>query len=832
MRSMNQRNCSLIVRMIFASFRIAIGRERRQFSLCTLYFVLCTLLAGCNLAGQPNPNVIIVTATLPPATAGPPTQPPTPTIPPTPTAPPEIALGLADRYLVNGYYENAVAAYQGVLNSGAADNIVASAWFGLGRSALREGLFADSVDALTSFINQYPSDSRVVQAYFLRGDAYSGLSKWTEALADFQYYLAQRKGLIDSYVYERIGDSQLSLGNAADALTSYAAAADAGRSLVPELALREKVAQVYRTQNQTAQVLAQYDAILAVAKNAPYRATIEFAAAQAVLDGGNEADGLARMRAVFETYPDRPEAYQAMQALLTADEDVDDLAHGKVSFNYGDYEDAIDAFNRYSTQHPLTDVPAELHLLLGRAYREIGNPAAALTAFQTIIDQYPTDPLFGQALLEQGRTKFLAQDIDGAIQQYLKIGETYSYLPEAAEAMWRAGYLYGTNDNPTQARAVFEKLADHFPDTEQASSGLFLAASAAYNLDDALGAERLYAKLAVTTTGEDQAAAYLWVGRLAQKRGDQRTADDALQLAAKAAPDTYFSARAQDILEGRDSFARPVNLNFQFDDAAQLADAENWLRQNFSITQEGALWPLSPALQADPRLIRGNELWAVGAYSEAEVEFDDVIDANKDNALTSYQLAIFLRGLGAYQPSIVAAANIIIAAQVATLDAPPYIARMRYPAYYLDVVLESAQHHDLDPLLLFSLVRHESLFDPNATASAGEKGLTQVIPATAEYIAQQLQWPNFEPSDLFRPYVSVEFGAYFLSEQVQRFEGNVQAALAGYNAGPGRAIQWLDLSGGDPDQFMTAITIDSTRTYVQRIYGFYSIYRALYGGGS
>ena len=95
----------------------------------------------------------------------------------------------------------------------------------------------------------------------------------------------------------------------------------------------------------------------------------------------------------------------------------------------------------------------------GRAYREIGNSSAANVAFQIIIDSYKTDPLFGQALLEQGRTKFLANDITGAIQTYFNIADTYDYLPEAAEALWRVGYLYGTNDNPGESRKVFERLA-------------------------------------------------------------------------------------------------------------------------------------------------------------------------------------------------------------------------------------------------------------------------------------------------------------------------------------------------------------------------------------
>jgi soluble lytic murein transglycosylase len=92
----------------------------------------------------------------------------------------------------------------------------------------------------------------------------------------------------------------------------------------------------------------------------------------------------------------------------------------------------------------------------------------------------------------------------------------------------------------------------------------------------------------------------------------------------------------------------------------------------------------------------------------------------------------------------------------------------------------------------------------------------------------QLRWADYQHTDLFRPYAGIEFGAYYLWEQLERFDGNVTAALAGYNAGPGRAQAWLDLAGSDPDQFMTAVDIDSTRLYIQRIYSYYTIYRALY----
>jgi soluble lytic murein transglycosylase len=154
---------------------------------------------------------------------------------------------------------------------------------------------------------------------------------------------------------------------------------------------------------------------------------------------------------------------------------------------------------------------------------------------------------------------------------------------------------------------------------------------------------------------------------------------------------------------------------------------------------------------------------------------------------------------------------------------------MRYPAYYSDEVRRIADEYGFDPLLMLSLIRHESLFDTYATAAADEKGLTQVIPGTGQYIADQLNWPDYQHRDLFRPYAGIEFGAFYLSEQLNRFDGNVYAALAGYNAGPGRAINWLELSGGDPDRFMATITISSTQLYIQRIYSNYNIYRELYG---
>jgi soluble lytic murein transglycosylase len=796
-----------------------------------LLLASASLLVGCTVgnATETAVDAVYVTAT-PDSAAVAQVVPATPT--PLPALAPEVQVQIAQSLLDKGYFEDAVAGFRVVAEAdGFAPDLRAAAALQMAQAALREGLFQDAEDAATLLINTFPNDGRAGQVLFLRGDARLGLSRWQDAIADFEQYMAARPGLLDSYAHERIGDAYLALGETDRALASYDQAFATERTTLSYVIFREKVAQILKQIGRTQDAIAQYDAILAVARNAPYRASIELLAARAFQEAGDIQNANARLQRVYTTYADTASAYDAVQALIANGVAIDGFSRGRIAYNAGRYDEAVTAFNDFSSSTTLDGIPAELYLLLGRAYREIGNPGAALVAFQTIIDSYATDPLFGDALLERGRTAFLGDDIPMAIDTYLAIASDYAYLPAAAEALWRAGYLYATNDDPAQARATFTRLADAYPDSEWATNGLFIAASSAVNEGLDSVAENLYSRLAVLSAGVDQAAAYLGVGRLAAARGDQAAAQEAFRLATIAAPDSYAAARAADLLQGRAPFEPAPALQFAFDEAQALAEAEAWLRERLAITEPGALWPLSGALASDQRLVRGNELWTAAAYSEARAEFDLVLDELREqgDALSSYQMAVFLRGLGAYQSSIVAAADVLNALGAATLDAPSLIARMRYPVYYLDLVQEVADQYDFDPLTLFALIRAESLFNTNATAAAGEKGLTQVIPSTAEYIAGELGWPDYQHSNLFRPYAGIAFGAFYLGEQLALFDGNTIAALAAYNAGPGRALDWQKLSGGDPDQFMTSMTIASTRTYVERIYSFHSIYRSLYG---
>ena len=151
-----------------------------------------------------------------------------------------------------------------------------------------------------------------------------------------------------------------------------------------------------------------------------------------------------------------------------------------------------------------------------------------------------------------------------------------------------------------------------------------------------------------------------------------------------------------------------------------------------------------------------------------------------------------------------------------------------YPLPYTALIQEQAQKWGVDPLLVAAVIRQESRFESVAISSAAAQGLMQVIPDTADWIATQLGWRSFAPQQIYRPYVNVEFGTYFLHRQLEEFGNSVATALAAYNGGPGNASRWQQRAPSDEDLMLALIEIPESRLYVQLVWQHYQAYLHAY----
>ncbi|MEJ5225628.1 MAG: transglycosylase SLT domain-containing protein, partial [Anaerolineales bacterium] len=88
--------------------------------------------------------------------------------------------------------------------------------------------------------------------------------------------------------------------------------------------------------------------------------------------------------------------------------------------------------------------------------------------------------------------------------------------------------------------------------------------------------------------------------------------------------------------------------------------------------------------------------------------------------------------------------------------------------------------------------------------------------------------PDYDSQDLYRPYISVTFGAYYLDNNRRLLNGDWYAALAAYNGGPGNAAAWQELSNGDQDLLLEVVRFEETRNYIRYIYEVFNIYKTLY----
>ena len=159
----------------------------------------------------------------------------------------------------------------------------------------------------------------------------------------------------------------------------------------------------------------------------------------------------------------------------------------------------------------------------------------------------------------------------------------------------------------------------------------------------------------------------------------------------------------------------------------------------------------------------------------------------------------------------------IVAAVIASGVLDEAVREITLPLRHDDIIRQQAAEKHVDAALIAAVIYEESRFR-DQTSNAGARGLMQITPETADFIARRSGGFRFEQSDLATPQINIAYGTWFLRYLIDHYEGNETLAVAAYNAGQSNVDTWVAKAGG-PDKFDSArhIPFPETRAYVENV---------------
>ena len=463
----------------------------------------------------------------------------------------------------------------------------------------------------------------------------------------------------------------------------------------------------------------------------------------------------------------------------------------------GDHRKAADAyiFSKNSS-------PQNLYRT-ARGFHKNGNFPEAILAYQKLIREYHdahetglayvylsrlTHPDKAMAYLNKAIAKFPQQKP----QALLKKAEIYEDFDKSHEA--------------EKARAIVSKKHPESSANLKYSWRQARKSALEGNYDSAWEWGKVIAQ---TKSTQSDPKAIFWVGKWAKKAGKTKFADQAFKNVLALHPQSYYAWRSA------------VMLGLEVGDFKNLQN----LKPRLEFKQHYQPLPLGSATL--------QELYLLGQHQEALIQLQSEL-ANPQQLSVNEQFTegLLLVKLGQNRAGIrfiwdlAQRENSQEQEQWRSLRKQKAYWYSLFPFPYQDSILSKSEQVNLNPLLTISVMRKESTFDPEIDSPVGALGLMQVLPPTADWIAQQTEMTNY---DLTKPEDNIRMGTWYLTHNHQRYEGNSLYAIASYNAGTGNVNQWLNrFDRQDPDQFVEQIPFKETKDYVEGVFGNYWNYLRLY----
>jgi len=389
----------------------------------------------------------------------------------------------------------------------------------------------------------------------------------------------------------------------------------------------------------------------------------------------------------------------------------------------------------------------------------------------------PQSSWLPQALLSSGNMYLLKKDYDKAARAYAEVYERDRNSRFSPYAHWKAAWLNYRLGKKDEAKRLFEEQLAMYPGSTEASAALY------------------------------------WRGRLAEADGDQPLARAYYQKLSQNYGYYYYANLGRD---------RLVKLGFE-----NIGDPP--VLDKLPIPSS---MPQSWDAPGDNLRARKAQLLADAAlYDFAERELQAAA-SGFPSWLAASQAQLYSDS-GSYNRAIETLKRAVPGYFSADLNQLPRpIWENLFPLPFWEELKKDSLLNQLDPYLVASLVRQESEFNPVALSRANAMGLMQLLPHVGKNVAKEEKLRHFSSDELFVPNTNIQLGTRYFRHMVDHYHGQVEYALAAYNAGEDRVDDWRS-SGDfkDVEEFVESIPFTETREYVQAIMRNAVLYKLLYPRG-
>ena len=570
----------------------------------------------------------------------------------------------------------------------------------------------------------------------------------------------------------------------------------------------------------------------------PVRASIELALGKSYLKSEHPEKGMEVLKHLYFTMPLSPEADDAAAQLNAAGSALegsyaDQKVRADVLAGAGRWAEAERAYRDLSGKAPASEQD-DVEIALASAMRR-SNPPAARSILErsqatgeanaqrlyllceiarsddndTTLDatlerlrqESPASQWFAQALLSAGNFYLLRKDYDRAQSLYGEMSRRFPTSARASYANWKSVWLLYRQGRKQDAKQALENHVALYPASPEVPAALYWRARLAEDEQDYATARAWYTVLANRFRN-------YYYGCLARERLELLPPDGSARVPGSV---TGASATATDLAPRRAAAANPV-----------LA----------LIPEVKAPGPEALEVEPPPDQLRAEKsqlLVNAGLYDFAIRELQ-AEQAGQGACWATLQIARIYRDSGQEHRALQFLKRSLPGYYSVELSAlPREYWEILFPRPYWDELVRQARANALDPYLVASLIRQESEFNPGALSRANAYGLMQLLPQVGRSEARAVRMRGFSTSSLLVPTVNIQLGTHYFRTMVTQYNGQVEYALAAYNAGSNRVDEWMQNGKyGDIAEFVESIPFTETREYVQAIMRNSKVYRQLY----